>query len=197
MLEDREATPAGEMRLDPRQGIGVRTRPVRCGLWGPSAAGMRPSSLHGRIHGVSPQPVPGRRRPGSRLTDHECAHPRRVMRRRRQLSTRTAGRVDQRPGAREPTRSTAAESCFADWRFLVDGMVARQRPEVRLLCRSRSRRRAHASPRLRNRSSNSGSAAKGWLRLDDLPPSVTAARSERARCSSSRRASGPTCRFFA
>ncbi len=35
-------------------------RPVRCGLRGPSAAGMRPSSLHGRIHGVSPQPAPDR-----------------------------------------------------------------------------------------------------------------------------------------
>ncbi len=43
-----------------RAGIGVRIRPVRCGLRGPSAAGLRPSSLHGRIRGVSPQPVPGR-----------------------------------------------------------------------------------------------------------------------------------------
>ncbi len=47
-----------------REGIGVRIRPVRCGLRGPTAAGMRPSSLHGRIHGVSPQPVPGRPTPG-------------------------------------------------------------------------------------------------------------------------------------
>jgi len=40
--------------------IRVRSRPVRCGPRAPSAAGMRPSSDHGRIHSASPRPVPGR-----------------------------------------------------------------------------------------------------------------------------------------
>ncbi len=64
---EHRGRPIGEQwscARSPETRIGVRIGPVRCGLRGPSAAGMRPSSLHGRIHGVSPQPVPGRPTPG-------------------------------------------------------------------------------------------------------------------------------------
>ncbi len=97
-------------------------RPARCGLRGPSAAGMRPSSLHGRIHGVSPQPVPGRPTPGCRLTDHECPLPRpSTLRRSRRPSP------DSSPIPRSGP-ATAADGCSRTSSARPSPVVDCQRP---------------------------------------------------------------------